>query len=274
MKMKKTKKILSLFIFLFLFNCQSISNKYNTTGEKICVYLNINNNNDRLFLKRFKENPNISNIDDCDYLSLIFIQQTQRAILNSVGIRILNSTTFSAYYDLYKIEKDKISEVKQILDNPSVHEHIDYTGGKNPMILKSSATINENKEIIYENQSENRVYTLTKARVGALLGNISSGFNIENGSSTVNYNLLTNLQQSREDIEKQLVQTLADRTYDDVLLDILEYKKNEMKKNSSGENNNKNESEDKNKNEKKNTQDENQRNNVKERQDNGIEKQN
>ena len=71
------------------------------------------------------------------------------------------------------------------------------------------------------------------------------------------------MQQSREDIEKQLVQTLADRTYDDVLLDILEYKKNEQKKDDVGKNNNKNDSEGKNKNEKKNTQDENQRNKVK-----------
>ena len=274
MKMKKTKKILSLFIFLLLFNCQSISNKYNTIGEKICVYLNIHNDNDRLFLKRFKENPNISNIDDCDYLSLIFIQQTQRAILNSVGIRMLNSTTFSAYYDLYKIEKDKISEVKQVLDNPSVQEYIDYTGGKNPVILKSSATINENKEITYENQSENRVHNSTKARVASLLRNISSGFNVENGSSTVNYNLLTNLQQSREDIERQLVQTLADRTYDDILLDVLEYKKNEKKKDNAGENKNENNMEDKNKNEKKNTQVENQINNAKEQQNNNIKMQN
>ena len=274
MKTKKIKKVLSLSVFLLLFNCQNLSNKYNTTGEKICVYLNINNNNDRLFLKRFKENPNISNIDDCDYLSLIFIQQTQRAILNSAGIRILNSTTFSAYYNLYKIEKDKISEVRQVLDNPSVQEYLDYTGGKNPVILKSSATINENKEITYENQSENRVYNSTNARVGSLLRNISSGFNVENGSSAVNYALLTNLQQSREDIEKQLLQTLADRTYDDVLLDVLEYKKNETKKNSSGENNNKNDSEGKKKKKKKNTQDENQRNNVKKQQDNSIEMQN
>ena len=217
-----------LLVFSAL-SCQklSVSNKYTTSNEKICIHLNIESNIDRLFLKQFKENPNVANIDDCDYFLLATITKMPRAITSSAGIQVINNVNMYAYYNLYKFNRTKLNEVKNILENPSIYEHINYTGKKKPAILKSSSAMNEIREQTGENQNIMNIYAKTNIKINKLLTKISNGYSNKNINYVINYGLLTNLQQSRDDAEEQIIKTLAEQIYNNILLDIEDFNLNE-----------------------------------------------
>ena len=214
-----------LLIVFFALSCQnlSISNKYKTGNEKICIHLNIETNIDRLFVKQFKENPNISDIDDCDYFLLATITKIPRAITSSAGIQVINNVNLYAHYNLYKFDRTKLNEVKNILENPSIYEHINYTSKKKPAILKSSSVMNDIREQAGENQNVMNIYSRTNRKINKLLTKISAGYSNKNINYVINYSLLTNLQQSRDDAEEQIIKTLAEQIYNNVLLDIEDF---------------------------------------------------
>ena len=227
--------ILSL---LSIFGCKSIHSQYGSNlivDKNICVYLNIENNLNRVFIRRLKENPNIVNSTDidsnCDYLLLVVLYQTYLEVLNAMSIRIENKITMSATYDLYKYDKTKTSKIKTVLETPILYEFEQYMGEKNKSMSKSGgANANEHKEKNFEVKGTLNVYYGTKVRIDKILKSIGSGKDTEDGAYMVDNALLTSLQQSKEDVENQLAKTLAERVFDDVILDIISYKQSEHEK--------------------------------------------
>ena len=238
---KKTNFLFFAFValpLLSIFGCESIHSQYGSNliaDKNICVYLNIENNLNRVFIRRLKENPNIVNSTDvgsnCDYLLLVVLYQTYREVLNAAGIRGENKITMSAIYDLYKYDKTKTSKIKTVLETPILYSFEQYVGAKNKSMSKSGgANANEHKEKNFDVKGTLNVYYGTKVRIDEILKPISGSKDTEDGIYMVNNALLTSLQQSKEDVENQLAKTLAERVFDDAILDIISYEQSEHKK--------------------------------------------
>lgn len=239
--MKKKKFLFfasAIFLLLPIFGCKSVHSQYGSnliSDKNICVYLNIENNLNRVFIRRLKENPNIINSTDvsnnCDYLLLVVLYQTHMEILSAAGIRIENKITMSAVYNLYKYDKTKTSKIKTVLETPILYNFDQYVGAKNWLMSKSGgANANEHKEKDFEVKGTLNVYYGTKVRIDEILKQIGSGKDTEDGIYMVNNALLTGLQQSKEDVENQLAKTLAERVFDDAILDIISSEQLEHKK--------------------------------------------
>ena len=171
-------KNLLFFVTLFIFaGCKSISSQYSQktiNDRKVCFYLNIENNAQRIFIRRIKESPNVVDFENCDYLVLTTLYQVQSDIMNPMGIRVESRIAMNLVYDIYKNDKTKIMQIKSILDNPILQKYDQYTGSKGGSMSKGSGvSVNEHQEKNYEIKSSYNVYTGTKIRIDNLLAKVS-----------------------------------------------------------------------------------------------------
>jgi hypothetical protein len=228
---KCVKKILLIILPFLFFACKNISSQYgekNIINKKICVYINIENNAQRMFTRRIKENPNVVDIENCDYLLLAELLQSQSDILNNFGIRIESKITMHSSYFLYKNDISKIEQIKSILETPDIRTYEQYTGKKGGSLSKGpGVATNEHQEKNYEISGSHSVYIGTKARIDKILKQISEGDDFADSVYMVNNALLTGLQQSKEDIEYQLSRNLAEKVIDDAIFDIMNFEKSE-----------------------------------------------
>ena len=225
--------ITTLFICCYSYGCVGVLSKYNQSvldGEKICVYANIENEMQRVFIKTLKDNPFITELEKCNYLLVATIYSSLSSLSRSGGVKMEENINANVIYNLYKYDAKEYLKVKDILNNPTIREFHQYTSGKNVSMSKGSgASMREARETTFELQGILKVYNDTNNRLARILKLANKG--TERSAMSYFFNILTPTAsvQNKSDIETQLARELASRIIDDVIFDIIDFKAEEHK---------------------------------------------
>ena len=151
---KKIKKCIFLsgffrFLFLFVFipllcSCYGVHSKYGRemmNDKKICLFVNIYNEDHRNYLNKLKEYPNVGEFPDCDYLLYSTIDFTKTSQATVSGVFFIETIKASAYYKLYKFNSDKSKEILSIINNPDTVSFKKSTGILNSSLIDFNSSI-------------------------------------------------------------------------------------------------------------------------------------
>lgn len=226
----KTSFKLSYLASLILLSsgCYGVQSNYSSSilnNEKICIYVNIENNAQRIFNKTLTENWHVSTIPNCDYLLVATLYSNNIKISNASGVRLENNVMMTANYNIYKYNIQNKNKIDNILNNLDLRDFQQYTSGKNASMSKGSGvTITEHMENILEMQGILRVYNGTTNKLGSILEPVGNGSVNASSSYAIHDVLLTNSNQGLYDTEQQLAQYLANDVMENVVFDIIDFK--------------------------------------------------
>ena len=238
-KMNNNIGFIGLFRVLFCFSffsilssCYGVRSKYSekiTNNEKICLFINIYNEYHRNYLNKLKEQPNVSEMPDCDYLlysNIDFIKSSQATVS---GVYFTETIKASTYYKLYKFDKERYKEITDIINTPDIVAFKKSTG-----ILQSSLsrnkTFNEMAREQVEKVALNSSIKMMEKRLDDILDIVGMNTFTDVSSYTNNLIIITSNIQSQKDAKKQLINSASQRVMDYVLLDILKYREGKNKK--------------------------------------------
>ena len=229
---KKNTIILFVFLFcIFIFEngCKNISiqsqySKKTINGEKLCIFVNIENHQSKAFANKLNDNPFASEQPNCDYFLVATINHNDNAITSAAGVRMEGKIDMHASYALYEYNVAKAQQVQNILDNPLIRSYDEYTSSKNSSMSKTSIINQESQVLAQDYSGSRRSYNNTIGRLNNVLKRISSGAERESMSYLINVPIVTTEEQNKYDVEEQLARALAEEVINDIAIDIAEYK--------------------------------------------------
>lgn len=217
------------YISFFVNGCKNISiqsqySKKTINGEKLCVFVNIENHQSKAFANKLNDNPFASQQPNCNYFLVANIFHNDNPITSVAGVRMEGKIDMYASYALYAYNTAQAQQVQNILDNPLIRSYDEFTSSKNSSMSKTSIINQENQVLAQDYSGSRRSYNNAIGRLNNVLKRISSGTERESMSYLINIPIVTTEEQNKYDVEEQLAKTLAEEIINDIVIDIAEYK--------------------------------------------------
>ncbi len=211
-----------------LANCSvNINTNINNSNETICVFGNIENNYTRLFLQKLKEKPFIQEYPNCKYILFTNLVDSHRTINTITGLASQVIIGISASYAIFENDLSKQEQIKNIINNPSMHDYSFWTGAKNAYSSRGNRTEGAEKSSYAEGTRS--VYNNAIARIKSVTKYVNNGTESGQIAYSTNPILLTSETQSSADALEQLAVAMAQKVIDNVVIDIEDYKETKIK---------------------------------------------
>lgn len=220
-------KLLYLSLSIILISCKNFTSLYNKdviNGQKICIFLNIENNFSKHFLNKLKENPHIVDFPHCEYLLFAIIYDKTLSITNMIGLQQGKIIDMNVYCTLYKNDHNKIKDIEEIFTHPNNREYKQYIERNNFYLSSKPNMVNESNTVNYNNEGLRTYYYKMQNRLNKVLTKINEIDIQEQLSYSQNPLLPFSSTQSKQDYELQIANIIAERTIQNVIIDIIEYK--------------------------------------------------
>ena len=174
-----------------------------------------------MFVREFYDVFGERQIPDCDYLVYAMLTESSSRQAPMSGMEYFETQSMNVMYSIYKFDKNtqKIKQVQEIIDNPTIIKHEKYTESFGRGAIASRVN-NPTRRVLLSVRSYNNAYTEDSRRFSKVLKNIGGGGYNEFLNTQQNLIVLTAETQAKTDAYEQMAKSLARKVINDVSVKI------------------------------------------------------